>query len=61
MSGCTAFLVNMMGAPSHKLVKADPAKLAAKYDLSKWPWGEGWVRMSLEHWRQRGSGGVGNG
>lgn len=53
MTGCTAFLVNLTTTPDAKLVKADPAKLAAKYGLTKWQWGVGWCAMSLEHWRRR--------
>lgn len=54
MTGCTPFLVNLTSTDPHKLAKADPSKLCAKYGLDKWPWGEGWVRMSIEHHRGRG-------
>jgi len=53
MTGCTAFLVNLTTTPDHKLVKADAAKLAAKYGLTKYPWGVEWCAMSLAHWRGR--------
>ena len=49
MKGCTTFLVNMMGTPDSKLVKADPAKLAERYQVDP-----EWVRMCLVHWRRRG-------
>ena len=48
MTGCTPFLVNLVTTPDHKLVKADPEKLASKYGVSV-----EWVRMSLEHWKRR--------
>lgn len=53
MTGCTAFIINMTTTPDAKLVNADPAKLAVKYGLSKWAWGEAWCEMSLAHWRRR--------
>jgi hypothetical protein len=48
----TRFLCNLVTTSPDKLVKADPAKLAAKYDLT-FPNAVEWVRMSLAHHRGR--------
>jgi len=53
MTGCTPFLVNMTSTADAKLRKADPRKLAAKYGLLKWPWGEAWCAKSIEKWLAR--------
>ena len=53
MTGCTAFLVQMMTTPDAKLVKADPQKLAERYGLAKWSWGPGWCEMRLDAWKHR--------
>ena len=54
MTGCTPFLVNLLTTPVSRLGKADSRKLAEKYGLSKWSWGEGWVEMCVEAHRRRG-------
>jgi hypothetical protein len=54
VTGCTSFLVNLLSTPVVRLDRADPEKLAAKYGLTKYPWGVEWVRGSIEHHRRRG-------
>ncbi|WP_188656618.1 hypothetical protein [Sphingomonas metalli] len=48
MTGLTPFIVAMIRAPHAALAKADPAKLAAKYEIPP-----AFAEFYLTHWSNR--------
>jgi len=47
-TGLTPFLVALMGTPRERLTRANPAKLASKYEIP-----EDWARYYLNDWTRR--------